>query len=159
MGAFPFPVERGYFLTAVLLPISPLLSRMAAKRSQALRLADVGVAGGLAGVTLLGAALQWQYATFIDFVLVKMPQYKQLMDGRIYPFTERDYLIPVAVTASTYLLSLHLLVGGPLREVLQRKTAHAVILILLVAFALAGAIKIHHHDLLAHNFPFRQPVR
>ncbi|MBK7703798.1 MAG: hypothetical protein IPI34_13385 [bacterium] len=222
VGAFAYSVDRGFFLTAALLLVAPLLLHMAAGRKAAGRLALAGAAGGLAGVLLLGAALQWQFAAFADFVFVKMPQYKELMDGKVYPFTERDYLIPVAVTAfnafvvlfgllraavpadggrlravldhaaarlpailllvlsvlfyrsalgrsdpehvvyasaPTYLLSLHLLVGGPLRGLLQRRSAHIVLATIIVVFALAGAWKIHHRDLLARNFPFRQPDR
>ncbi|MBK6901214.1 MAG: hypothetical protein IPH09_18780 [bacterium] len=222
VGAFAFSVDRGFFLTAALLLVAPLLLHMSAGRKEAGRLALAGAAGGLAGVLLLGAALQWQFAAFADFVFVKMPQYKELMDGKVYPFTERDYLIPVAVTAfnafvvlfgllraavtadggrlravlvhaearfpallllvlsvlfyrsalgrsdpehvvyasaPTYLLSLHLLVGGPLRGLLQRRSAHIVLATIVVVFALAGAWKIHHRDLLARNFPFRQPDR
>ncbi len=222
VGAFAFSVDRGFFLTAALLLVAPLLLRMAADRKTAGRLALAGAAGGLAGVTLLGAALQWQFAAFADFVFVKMPQYKELMDGKVYPFTERDYLIPVTVTAlnafvmlfgllrvattadggrlraaadhaaarfpailllvlsvlyyrsalgrsdpehvmyasaPTYMLSLHLLIGGPLRGLLRRRAAHIVLATIVAAFALAGAWKIHHRDLLARNFPFRQPDR
>ncbi|NTV04800.1 hypothetical protein HGA89_07855, partial [bacterium] len=222
VGAFAYSVDRGFFLTAALLLVAPLLLHMAAGRQAAGRLALAGTAGALAGVALLGAALQWQYAAFADFVFVKMPQYKELMDGKVYPFTERDYLIPVAVTAFNafvvlfgllraaatadggrlraalahaearfpailllvlsvlfyrsalgrsdpehvlyasapiYLLTLHLLIGGPLRGPLQRRSAHIVLATIVVVFALAGTWKIHHRDLLARNFPFHQPDR
>ena len=222
VGAFAFSVDRGFFLTAALLLVAPLLLHLAAGRKAAGRLALAGAAGALAGVALLGAALQWQFAAFADFVFVKMPKYKELMDGKVYPFTERDDLIPVAVTAlnayvvlfgllcaaatagggrlraalahaearfpallllalsvlfyrsalgrsdpehvmyasaPTYLLSLHLLISGPLRGLLRRRSAHIVLATIVAVFALAGAWKIHHRDLLARNFPFRQPDR
>ena len=59
---------------------------------------------------LSGFLLKWDFYSFFDFVFLKMPRYKELMDGIKYNFYNITFLFPVAVIAfNTYWITYNLL--------------------------------------------------
>jgi hypothetical protein len=87
-GSFAYSVDRGFYLTATYAVIAPVLYVLHFRRPPVRWIFPLSTVAGLAGgFAALAILLQGQIGPFIDFTFLKMPRYKELMDGRVYDIT------------------------------------------------------------------------
>jgi hypothetical protein len=97
--SFACSVDRGLYLSGSV-ALYVLLLYVAFLKTENSRYVIPIVAGYIAGIVAVGFFIQWAYYDFIKFVFIIMPQYKDLMDGLIYPFRKIQYLIPVIMLSA-----------------------------------------------------------
>lgn len=89
---FALTHDRGYFLTAVLIIIWPLLYFVILRRSPVrLKFALASVAGLLVGILILGLTIRWAFAEFFRYVFVELPSYKEFVDGLEFEINSRSF--------------------------------------------------------------------
>ncbi len=96
LAAMMYSVDRGFYLTATYCIMLPLIVFYLRQRSlcPALLLSALGI--GLA-ILFAGFVLHWEFRPFIDFSIITVPQYWELMDGFVYPFRSPRYLLIVLI--------------------------------------------------------------
>ncbi len=118
LASFIYSIDRGFYLFGTFLLISPVMFFFFIRKGLTKQYILSSVAGLISAFLLIGFLLKWDYASFSDFVFLKMPKYKELMDGIIYPFGTLKFLLPVAIIA----LSLFWIVYTFLNEHSKRKS-------------------------------------
>jgi hypothetical protein len=99
LASFSYSIDRGYYLTATFLLISPVMLFFSAKKSLAKYFLLSSSLGLGSAAVLLFYLLHWNLYAFFEFVFLIMPKYKELMDGIEYNFHDIKFLFPVAVIA------------------------------------------------------------
>lgn len=93
VASFAYSVDRGVYLLLAMVVMAALVMGTGPR----IRTMVVCLAGATAGLTLavlvLGCALRWAFGAFIDYALVKMPRYWDLMDGMVYRVAEWRHLV------------------------------------------------------------------
>ena len=108
--SFSYSIDRGYYLTATFLIISPPMLFFSAKKGFANYFLISSALGAVSAAVLLFYLLNWDFSAFFEFVFLIMPKYKDLMDGIEYQFYDIKFLFPVAVIAlNTYWVTYRLL--------------------------------------------------
>jgi hypothetical protein len=109
MLALVHSVDRGFFLLAASLPSSLLLYLCHFRKIDGKSMLFHGF-GYVLGFLVLGASIHWAYSDFFLYNVVIMPQYKGLMDGKIYPFERTRFILPILFMAvMVYFLALRLI--------------------------------------------------
>jgi hypothetical protein len=110
LASFSYSIDRGYYLTATFLTISPVMLFFSAKKGFAKYFLLSSSLGLVSAAVLLFYLLNWDFSAFFEFVFLIMPKYKELMDGKEYQFYNIKFLFPVAIIAlNTYWVTYHLL--------------------------------------------------
>ncbi len=118
LASFIYSIDRGFYLFGTFLLISPVMFFFFRKKGHTKQYVLSSVTGLILAFLLMGFLLKWDYASFFDFVFLKIPRYKELMDGIVYPFWTLKFLLPVAIIA----LNLFWIVYTFLNEYLKRKS-------------------------------------
>ncbi len=109
MLALVHSVDRGFFLLAASLPSSFLLYLCHFRKIDGKSMLFHGFGYAL-GFLILGASIHWAYSDFFSYNVIIMPQYKGLMDGKIYPFERTRFILPILfMAAMVYFLALRLI--------------------------------------------------
>ena len=96
LAAFMYSVDRGVYLTATYLVMLPLIVLRFRGRSLYLTLTLSAFGIGLAAL-FAGALLQWEWRPFVDYAILTVPQYWELMYGVVFPFRNPRYLLIVLI--------------------------------------------------------------
>ncbi|MBS1536961.1 MAG: hypothetical protein JST20_04365 [Bacteroidetes bacterium] len=100
-------VDRGVYYGAMSLVFVPLLYFFYFKKSYYNTLFLIGLLGGsCVGFFILGQILHWNFSGFIEFCFVRMPEYKDLMDGFVYTMFAPRFGIP----ALTYPIATYIII-------------------------------------------------
>lgn len=87
-GSFAYSIDRGFYLTSAYLFVAPSLYLLYFRRTPFRWIAPLSAAAGIAlGLVALIILIEGAVGPFIDFTFLKMPRYKELMDGRVYDIT------------------------------------------------------------------------
>ena len=138
LASFSYSIDRGYYLTATFLIISPVMLFFSAKKGFAKYFLLSSSLGLVSAAVLLFYLLNWDSSAFFEFVFLIMPKYKELMDGKEYQFYNIKFLFPVAIIAlNTYWVTYHLLKevfkgDNILSSLLQYLKAYVIEICLLV---------------------------
>jgi hypothetical protein len=110
-ASFGYSIDRGFFLSATAIVLAPALYLLFFRRSRYARgFLIASTLGFLSAVLLMGFMLRWHVAGFLDFVFLKMPRYKELMDGIVFPISDKRVLaVLVLVAANTFWVVLRFL--------------------------------------------------
>jgi hypothetical protein len=110
LASFSYSIDKGYYLSATFMLFSPVMLFFSMKKGLAKYYVISSILGLVSAAMLLGFLLKWDFYPFADFVFLKMPRYKELMDGIKYNFYDIRFLFPVAVIAlNTYWITYNLL--------------------------------------------------
>ncbi len=96
LAAMTYSVDRGFYLTATYLVMLPLMIFYFGRRALYLTLTLAVLGVGLA-VLFAGILLHWEWRPFIDYAIMTVPRYWDLMDGFVYPFRSPRYLLIVLI--------------------------------------------------------------
>ncbi len=92
-AAFAYSVDRGFYLAGTFCLLAPLCYlRVLNRAGLAAPLIWPPLAGLATGVVLLGVALRGEFWAFFDFVFLKLPWYKELLDGYVFDVFQAPYL-------------------------------------------------------------------
>ena len=100
-ATFAYSIDRAFYLTAAYLILSGPIYLSVRKISPALakNYLITALAGAAGGILLFGVIIRGAFVSFIDFALLTMPKYKELMDGFIFPIYELKFLFVVVLIA------------------------------------------------------------
>ncbi len=104
VASFGYSIDRGFYLSAGLLLLSPLLY-VSLPSSGSVRMSYLaGLAAGVgAGVLAMVCLLGKGFFAFAQYTFVIMPRYKELMDGFKYPIWQLFFLAScILVAANAY---------------------------------------------------------
>jgi hypothetical protein len=129
LATMMYSVDRGFYLTATWIIMLPLIVLCFGKRSRGYALLLSALGAGLA-VLLAGVVLHWEFRPFIDFSIMTVPQYWELMDGFVFPFRSPRYLVIVLIISwNAYWVFAGLLTAFlPSEEGVNRRGAFTVYL-------------------------------
>ncbi len=120
VAAFAYSIDCGFFLTAAMVMLWPLVWFGLAKNHNRLIFILISFLSALLGAMLVGWSIRWQWKPFTTFVLGTMPRYKELMDGFVFPIHKWPFLmVSIVLAAVVYLVAVNLLCiwsstkGGP----------------------------------------------
>lgn len=103
LASFSYSIDRGYYLTATFLILSPVMLFFSVKKGFTKYFIISSILGLVSAAMLLFFLLKWDFVAFFEFVFLIMPKYKELMDGIEYQFYNIKFLFPVAIIAlNTY---------------------------------------------------------
>lgn len=93
IASFGYSIDRGFYLFAAYLMLIPFIAR----RSKQFIFASL--AGLVSAIVFFGWSIGWSYFDFVDFVFLKMPKYKELMDGFVFPINKVWFFLIVSLIA------------------------------------------------------------
>jgi hypothetical protein len=101
--SFAYSVDRGFFLTASFLIISPLIYFTFFKSIYSREYFTASLVGISTAIFLIGYLLHWQFKYFLQFVFIVIPKYKELFDGHVYNiFSPENFKICVLISLNFY---------------------------------------------------------
>jgi len=101
ISTFAYSIDRGFYLTAASV-LSATAIYFTHLRKDYLKYIPSILGGYLLGIIVLGLSIKWAYYDFFKYVFIIMPQYKELLDGLIYPFNKQKYCIPVLLCSVVF---------------------------------------------------------
>ena len=103
VASFAYSIDRGFFLTASFLIISPLIYLTFFKSKYSKEYFTASIVGISTAIFLLGHLLNWQFKYFLQFVFIVIPKYKELFDGHVYNiFLPKNFIICVLISLNLY---------------------------------------------------------
>jgi hypothetical protein len=109
LASFMYSIDRGFYLLAAYIVLLPLVLFWFGRRLLPRTLAFSALGLGM-GALFAGYLLQWQVGAFVDFTFRKIPRYKELMDGLLYPFHVPKFLLMVLILSwITYWIAIRFL--------------------------------------------------
>lgn len=111
LASFGYSIDRGFYLFAVYLIVSPLLYFFFFRRSIfRIRYLISSFLGLSSAMVLLVLLLRGGFVEFFKFTFLVMPRYKELMDGKVYPIHDVWFLaICILIAANLYWVILKLI--------------------------------------------------
>jgi hypothetical protein len=106
LASFGYSIDRGFYLFAAYLIISPFVYILFFHRS-AYRVHFLlsSFTGLLVALGVLSLIFQGEFKHFFEYTFLIMPKYKELLDGKVYPIFNPRYLaICVLIAANTFWL-------------------------------------------------------
>ncbi|MBN1186858.1 MAG: hypothetical protein JXB49_31565 [Bacteroidales bacterium] len=99
-ATFIYSIDRGFYLTATYLLISPLIfSLFIINTNYTKSVLFASILGILSAVLILGYFIKWDFSSFVNFVLLEMPKWKDFVDGKKYPFNSPMFLLPIILSS------------------------------------------------------------
>jgi len=95
-SGFAYSVDVGFFTFAASVISVVIIYPVFLRKADVKYIFSI-LAGYISGVILLGITIRWAYYDFAKFTFIILPQYKDLIDGLIYLFKERAFLVPVVL--------------------------------------------------------------
>lgn len=105
--SFAYSIDRGFYITAAFAILTVIFFGLLFRRKGlwTVWLASTAL-GLLTGVVILGVLFHWRFGSFLDFAILKMPRYKELMDGYVYPiWTFTGFSACLLIAANTFWLA------------------------------------------------------
>jgi hypothetical protein len=103
IASFAYSIDRGFFLTASFLIISPLIYLTFFKSKYSKEYFTASIVGISTAIFLLCHLLNWQFKHFLQFVFIVIPKYKELFDGHVYNiFSPKNFNICVLISLNLY---------------------------------------------------------
>jgi hypothetical protein len=100
IAAFGYSIDRGFYLTTAYTLLWVLLFVFHFRNSVLQKSYIIStLLGAVCGMILLGFILKGAFWDFFKFAFLIMPQYKELMDGFVYPIYDVRYLFPCLLIA------------------------------------------------------------
>jgi len=96
LAAMVYSIDRGFYIIATYGVMLPLIVFWFRRRLRYRALAFSALGFGL-GVMFVGLLLRWEFRAFLDFAILTLPRYKELIDGFVYPFRSPKYLLIVLI--------------------------------------------------------------
>lgn len=111
LASFGYSIDRGFYLFAVYLIVSPVLYffffRRSIFRTHYLTSSFLGLSSAM---LLLWLLLRGGFSEFFKFTFLIMPRYKELMDGKVYPIHDIWFLaICILIAGNLYWVILKLI--------------------------------------------------
>ncbi|MDD5772377.1 MAG: hypothetical protein PHX78_02810 [bacterium] len=102
--SFCYSVDRGFYLSAAYLIISPILYFSFFRKSiSSIYYIIYSFLGILSAAIVSGLLLKWHFLEFFQFTFLTMPKYKELLDGFIYHIDRPSFLfICILIAVNTY---------------------------------------------------------
>ena len=101
--SFAYSIDRGFFLTASFLIISPLIYITFFKSIYPKEYFTASLVGISTAIFLIGHLLNWQFKYFLQFVFIVIPKYKELIDGHVYNiFSHENIKICVLISLNFF---------------------------------------------------------
>jgi hypothetical protein len=143
LASFAYSIDRGFYLLATYLMLSPVMFFFFMKKGFAKYYIVFSVFGLVSAFVLLGIMLKGDFSSFFKFVFLEMPRYMELHAGKIYQFYDIKFLFPVAIIAlNLYWIFYHLLnelfksnnISSSLLEFLKTHLIEICLLVMSVFF-------------------------
>jgi len=108
IASFACSIDKAFYITATFIALSPLLYFFSFRGCRTF-LASIAV-GAAAGAAVLVAVLGEGAGAFFEYVFLRLPRYKELMDGLVYPFkTPSAYLFLVLMAFNLFWIGMRFL--------------------------------------------------
>lgn len=110
-GAFIYSLDRAFYLTASFCITAPIFFLFLIKQRTARTVSAVSALAGIStAFFLLFILLRGGIKDFFLFNFIQLPQYKELMDGFVYPISNILFYVPCLIIAmNTYWIALQFL--------------------------------------------------
>ncbi len=119
-SAFLISIDRGFYLTAGSLFFCIIYTYVFIDNSiQYLKVIGAFAIGFSLALALIGHMIDWQFYYFFDFAFLKLPAYKELMDGYQYSIYEKHFYNVLILYSVTIFWIFYRLLSSP--GTLQKK--------------------------------------
>ena len=103
LASFGYSIDRGFYLFATYLIVSPVLYFFFFRRSIfRIHYLTSTFLGLLSAILLLGLLLRGGFVEFFKFTFLIMPRYKELSDGKVYPIHDIWFLVTCILIAANF---------------------------------------------------------
>ncbi len=151
LATFAYSIDRAFYITAayLILFIPVYLTVRKISKSLVRQYLIAALSGIAGGIIFFGIIIRGAFVSFVDFAILTMPKYKELMDGFVFPIYDLKFLFAVVLIALNVfwmmykiLQEMHLSGNQPVFAIvsLTRKYLPELALLLLSVFFFRSAL-------------------